>query len=91
MFDENQTAGSFRGQSIGNNCKILHKNKHDIHENWVVGVEAGYFEITEMLRTLCLSGAIPDSTSQQTQINFNKLRNLSCKLASYCCTPESRF
>lgn len=50
MFDvnffKNQTAGPFRGQSIGKNCKILHKNKHDIHEDWVVGVKAGYFEIT---------------------------------------------
>lgn len=92
MFDvnffKNQTAGPFRGQSIGKNGKLLHQNKHDIHEDWAVGVVAGYFQITEMFRTLCLSDAIPDSTSQQTQINFIKLCNLSCKLASYCCTPE---
>lgn len=46
IFFKNQTAGPFRRQSIGKNCKILHQNNHDIHEDWDVGVEAGYFVIT---------------------------------------------
>lgn len=77
MFDvnffKNQTVGPFRGRIIGKNCKILHKNKHDIHEDWVVGVEAGYFEITEMFKPFVfqtLSQIPPLNTLRSISTNF---------------------